>query len=90
MRSLIVGAAVMMCQAQSPASEAALVKVSALDEEGRVRREPGRLAITNFPLKAMVRYAYDVRDIQISGRAFVVQLRPLEYCCDGGARDQRG
>jgi len=32
-----------------------------------MRREPGRLAITNFSLRAMVRYAYDVEDMQISG-----------------------
>jgi uncharacterized protein (TIGR03435 family) len=67
MRLLIVGAAVMMCRAQSPAFEAASVKVSAPGEEVRMRREPGRLTITNFSLRAMVRYAYDVRDIQISG-----------------------
>src|SRR5580693_8669300 len=67
MRLLIVGAAVMMCRAQSPAFEAASVKVSAPGEEVRMRREPGRLEITNFSLRAMVRYAYDIEDIQISG-----------------------
>jgi uncharacterized protein (TIGR03435 family) len=64
---LIVTATVISCQAQLPAFEAASVKLSAQGEEVRMRREPGRLAITNFPLRAMVRYAYDVEDIQISG-----------------------
>lgn len=59
--------AVVSCQAQSPAFEAASVKVSSPDEQVRMRREPGRLAITNFSLRAMVRYAYDVEDIQVSG-----------------------
>src|SRR5271169_6416659 len=55
------------CQAQSPAFEAASVKVSALGEQTRIRRDPGRLDMANLTLRAMVRYAYDVRDIQISG-----------------------
>jgi uncharacterized protein (TIGR03435 family) len=58
--------ALMLCQAQSPAFEAASVKVSS-GEQVRMRREPGRLAITNFSLRAMVRYAYDVQENQISG-----------------------
>ena len=49
------------------AFEAASVKVSVPGEEVRMRREPGRLAITNFPLRAIVRYAYDIEDIQIEG-----------------------
>ncbi len=63
----IVIATGMVCPAQSPAFEAALVKLSAPGEQVRMRREPGRLAITNFSLRAIVRYAYDVEDIQISG-----------------------
>jgi uncharacterized protein (TIGR03435 family) len=59
--------AMMLCQAQSPAFEAASVKVSSPGEQVRMRREPGRLSITNFSLKAMVRYAYDVQENQISG-----------------------
>jgi uncharacterized protein (TIGR03435 family) len=64
---LVVIAAATVCPAQSPAFEAASVKLSAPGEEVRMRREPGRLTITNFPLRAMVRYAYDIEDIQISG-----------------------
>jgi uncharacterized protein (TIGR03435 family) len=63
----IVGAIAMACRAQSPAFEAASVKLSSPGEEVRMRREPGRFAITNFSLRAVVRYAYDVKDIQISG-----------------------
>jgi uncharacterized protein (TIGR03435 family) len=58
---------VISCQAQSPAFEAASVKISSPGEQVRMRREPGRLTITNFSLKAMVRYAYDVQESQISG-----------------------
>jgi uncharacterized protein (TIGR03435 family) len=67
MYSLVVTASVMLCQAQSPAFEAASVKVSSAGEQVRMRREPGRITITNFSLKAMVRYAYDVQENQISG-----------------------
>jgi uncharacterized protein (TIGR03435 family) len=65
MKFLVV--AVMLCQAQSPAFEAGSVKVSSPDEQVRMRREPGRITITNFSLRAMVRYAYDVQENQISG-----------------------
>lgn len=65
MRFLLL-VSVVLCQAQSPAFEAASVKASS-GEQVRMRREPGRLAITNFSLRAMVRYAYDVQQIQISG-----------------------
>lgn len=57
---------VVSCLAQSPAFEAASVKKSS-GEQVRMRREPGRLAITNFSLRAMMRYAYGVEQIQISG-----------------------
>jgi len=66
MRILIVGAAVMMCRAQSPAFEAASVKVSR-STGGGIRRDPGRLDITGMTLREMVQYAYDVQDVQISG-----------------------
>jgi uncharacterized protein (TIGR03435 family) len=64
---LIVGSAVISCQAQSPAFEVASVKSSAPGEQTTMRRDPGRLDITNMTLKAMVRNAYDVKDMQISG-----------------------
>jgi len=67
MKLLIIFTTVMSCRAQSPAFEAASVKLSSPGEQARVRPEPGRLTITNFTLRAMVRYAYNVRDIQISG-----------------------
>lgn len=66
MRLLIVMAAIIACQAQSPAFEAASVKVNPTGL-GRIRRDPGRLDITGMTLKGMMRYAYDVRDVQISG-----------------------
>jgi uncharacterized protein (TIGR03435 family) len=66
MKFLLLAFVVVACQAQSPAFEAASVKISS-GEQVRMRREPGRLAITNFSLRAMVRYAYDVEDMQISG-----------------------
>jgi len=59
-------ATLMWCQAQSPAFEVASVKVNR-SQGGRIRRDPGRLDITGMTLRAMVRYAYDVRDIQVSG-----------------------
>jgi len=66
MKFLLLAFAAASCQSQSPALEAASVKISS-GEQVRMRREPGRLAITNFSLRAMVRYAYDVEDIQIAG-----------------------
>jgi uncharacterized protein (TIGR03435 family) len=67
MRFFLVAVVAMLCQAQSPGFEAASVKVSKLGEQTTIRRDPGRLDIANLTLRAMVRYAYDVRDIQISG-----------------------
>ena len=66
MKFLLLVMVVVSCQAQSPAFEAASVKKSS-GEQVRMRREPGRLAITNFSLRAMMRYAYGVEQIQISG-----------------------
>jgi uncharacterized protein (TIGR03435 family) len=63
----VVAAVAAVCQAQSPAFEAASVKLDKSGGRVGIRRDPGRLDITNMTLKAMVRYAYDVRDIQISG-----------------------
>jgi uncharacterized protein (TIGR03435 family) len=54
------------CRAQTPAFEVASVKLNPAPG-GRIRRDPGRLDITGMTLKGLVRYAYDVRDIQISG-----------------------
>ncbi len=59
--------AALCCRAQSPAFEAASVKASPGGGNFRIRRDPGRLDIENFTLRAMVRYAYDIRDIQIAG-----------------------
>jgi uncharacterized protein (TIGR03435 family) len=68
MRLLLpIVATAMTCLAQSTAFEVASVKLTSPGEDQRVRRDPGRLDITNFTLKALVRYAYDIRDIQISG-----------------------
>jgi uncharacterized protein (TIGR03435 family) len=60
-------AVAMLCRAQAPGFEAASVKLSAPGEQTRIRRDPGRLDVANLTLRALVRYAYDVRDIQISG-----------------------
>jgi uncharacterized protein (TIGR03435 family) len=68
MKPLALIAVVMACQAQSPAFEVASVKLNRSDGgRGGFRPEPGRLTITGMTLKAMVRYAYDVKDMQISG-----------------------
>jgi uncharacterized protein (TIGR03435 family) len=64
---LIVIAAVISGRAQSPGFEVASVKPSPGGADVRVRRDPGRLDITSMSLKALVRYAYDVRDVQIAG-----------------------
>jgi uncharacterized protein (TIGR03435 family) len=63
---LIMIAAVITCRAQSPGFEVASVKLNRT-AGGRIRRDPGRLDITGMTLRDMVRFAYDVRDIQISG-----------------------
>src|SRR5579863_10277682 len=63
---LVIIAAAISCQAQSPAFEVASVRLNQA-AGGRIRRDPGRLDITGMTLRAMLRYAYDVRDIQISG-----------------------
>jgi uncharacterized protein (TIGR03435 family) len=67
MKFLLAAFVVVSCQAQSPAFEVASVKLSSPDEQVRIRREPGRVTITNLSLRAMVRYAYDVQETQISG-----------------------
>jgi uncharacterized protein (TIGR03435 family) len=59
-------AVAMLCQAQSPAFEVASVKLNPTGL-GRIRRDPGRLDITGMTLRGLVRWAYDVQDIQISG-----------------------
>jgi uncharacterized protein (TIGR03435 family) len=66
-RLLVSAMVVISCQAQSPAFEAASVKLNRLGGDPRWHRETGRLAAENMTLKDLVRYAYDVRDIQISG-----------------------
>jgi uncharacterized protein (TIGR03435 family) len=67
MNFFLLALVVISCQAQSPAFEAASVKVSSPGEQVRMRREPGRITISNFSLRAMVRYAYDVQETQILG-----------------------
>jgi uncharacterized protein (TIGR03435 family) len=66
--ALIAIAFVVSCQAQSPAFEVASVKLNRLGgDRGGISLLPGRITVSNMTLKGLVRYAYDVRDIQISG-----------------------
>src|SRR5260370_11952179 len=63
---LLAAAIAVSCRAQSPAFEAASVKLNISAANTRIRPEPGRLTISSMTLRALVRYAYDLRDIQIS------------------------
>jgi uncharacterized protein (TIGR03435 family) len=64
---LFVLALGILCRAQSPAFEVASVKLNLSGGPGGIRPEPGRFSATNVSLKALVRYAYAMRDDQISG-----------------------
>jgi uncharacterized protein (TIGR03435 family) len=64
---LLAAAIAVLCRAQSPAFEAASVKLNPTGGNPRFRAEPGRLTVSNMTLKALVRIAYDVRDIQVAG-----------------------
>lgn len=56
------------CLAQSPAFEVASVKLNRSGgDRGGISLLPGRITVSNMTLKGLVRYAYDLRDIQISG-----------------------
>src|ERR1700722_20084705 len=67
MKFFLAAFMVVSCQAQSPAFDVASVKMSSPGEQVRMRREPGRITISNFSLRSMVRYAYDMQETQISG-----------------------
>ncbi len=67
MRLPIIIATVMLCRAQSPAFEAASVRLNRSGGMTQLRPEPGRLTASNMTLRGLVRYAYDVRDVQIEG-----------------------
>jgi uncharacterized protein (TIGR03435 family) len=68
MRWLIIIATVMSCRAQSQAFEVASVKLNRSgSDRGGISLLPGRITVSNMTLKGLVRYAYDVRDIQILG-----------------------
>jgi uncharacterized protein (TIGR03435 family) len=68
MKLLAIFAVVAVCGAQAPAFEVASVKLNRSGPgRGGFRPEPGRLTMTNVTLKGMVRFAYSVRDFQISG-----------------------
>ncbi len=67
MKLLLAAFALVLCQAQSPAFEVASVKLSPPGEKTQVRPEHGRLTALNMTLRGLVRYAYDVRDVQIAG-----------------------
>lgn len=66
-RCLLVISIVVSCRAQSPAFEVVSVKLNRLGGPAGFRPEPGRLTVTNMSLKALVEFAYNIRDYQISG-----------------------
>jgi len=58
----------MLCRAQSPAFEAASVRLNLSGvDHGAISLLPGRVTVKNITLKGLMRYAWDVRDLQISG-----------------------
>ena len=67
MKFPLLFAVVIWLRAQSPAFEVASVRLNKSGGNTEVRPEPGRLTITNMTLRAMVQYAYEVRDFQVSG-----------------------
>ena len=68
MTFLLLAFVVVSCQAQSPAFEAASVKLNLSGgDRGAISLLPGRVTVRNMTLKGLVRYAWDVRDLQISG-----------------------
>jgi uncharacterized protein (TIGR03435 family) len=68
-RLLVSAVVVISCQAQSPAFEAASVKLNRLsgNQSLRWRYEPGRLIAENVTLRDLALFAYDVKDFQVSG-----------------------
>lgn len=68
MKPVLLLAVAIACVAQSPAFEVASVKLNrSRGEQGGISLLPGRITVTNMTLKGLVRYAYNVRDMQISG-----------------------
>jgi uncharacterized protein (TIGR03435 family) len=60
--------AAVQAPAQKPAFEAATIKPNNnVRPSSNIRPEPGRLVVSNVPVKALISWAYNVWDFQISG-----------------------
>src|SRR5262252_10867616 len=70
--STLIVAALVSLRAQSssngPAFEVVSVKAGNASERNRgVDMPPGRLMVTNLPLRSVIRLAYGIQDFQLSG-----------------------